>query len=194
MARTELPTSTRYAARALATAAVFLTCLSTQAGTTVYKHIDANGTPYFTDRPPTTVDPEAIEVLSIDPAQPSDTARYQAELNAIRETTDRMAADRREREKHRAELRALQAHANPPQPTYVIDRGYPVYGRRWGGGYWPPLKPRPPVWGPDRPSTLPAYPTSRARASLIGNQQLMRPIGSRSVGRSVAVPYRRGAR
>ncbi len=127
--------------------------------TTVYKTVDARGRVSFSDQPPPAG--AAVEVLdySMPAVMPSalDTAR----LEAMRETTDRMAADRREREAHRAKLRAeartAQAAANPTPiyDGYYGDHYYPYRpvvrrgGRyRPGFGHRPPLKPWPPIAHP----------------------------------------------
>ncbi len=117
---------------------------------TVYKTVDAEGRVSFSDQPPPAGAPVEVLDYRVPAVSPSsiDTAR----LEAIRETTDRMAADRREREAHRARLRAeakaAYAAANPA-PTYddyytpyrtVVRRGGSL---RPGFGH-PPLRPRPP--------------------------------------------------
>ena len=134
--------------------------------TTVYKTVDARGRVSFSDQPPAS--DAAVEVLdySMPTVRPSpmDTAR----LEAMRETTDRMAADRREREAHRAKLRAearaAQAAANPA-PAYD-DYYYPyrTVARRGGvlrpGLGHPPLRPRPPIARPPglKPPLRPGLP------------------------------------
>jgi hypothetical protein len=147
---------------------------------TVYKTVGANGVVTYSDTPPA----EAVEVetLEIDARAPelSDSAHEQ--LEAMRETTDRMVADRQQREKHRAEMRKLQIESE--SRSQVIDYSapagnngiysgyypYPVYRPR-GGGYRPrpghpsvrpPLRPGPPV-----PELRPISPGYDYPASLI---------------------------
>ena len=122
--------------------------------------------------------------MVIDVQDPDDSESTQAQLEAMRETTDRMVADRQQREKHRAEMRKLQAESEP-QPQVVeygapVDNSsiytgyypYPVY--RPGGGYRPrpthpiarpPLRPRPPVYPPRSDIISPGhdYPASLIR-------------------------------
>ncbi len=124
---------------------------------TVYKTVDSKGVVTYSDTPPAEgaeVETLVIDVQAAEPAQGA-----QDQLEAMRETTDRMVADRQQREKHRAEMRKLQSESRPE----VIDSGvpggydgtytgyypynypYPVYrprpghrpGYRPGGGYWP---------------------------------------------------------
>lgn len=121
--------------------------------TTVYKTVDEKGRVSFSDQPPPAGAP--VEVLDYNMPTVTPSAMDTARLEAMRETTDRMAADRREREEHRAKLRAdaraAQAAANPAPayedyyyPYRVVRRGvyYPGIGRP------PHLKPRPPVVRP----------------------------------------------
>ena len=125
---------------------------------TVYKTVDENGVVSYSDTAPA-IEQEA-EVMVIDVPAPQDSESAQQQLEAMRETTDRMVADRQQREKHRAEMRKLQAESEPQVIEYgaPADSGdiytgyypYPVY--RPGGGYRPrpthpiarpPLRPRP---------------------------------------------------
>ncbi|MEM1402546.1 MAG: DUF4124 domain-containing protein [Pseudomonadota bacterium] len=139
---------------------------------TVYKSVEG-GVTSFSDQPPESGDAEAIE-LNVTPV--SEDGLLEQRLAEMRETTDRMAADRREREQHRAELRAQQQAPEPQvvtveQPTLV-------------GGYWPnygrPNRPRPPFrpGRPVKPTPLPAQPVPGWSVMQSGNSQLMRPIVS----------------
>lgn len=142
----------------------------------VYKTVDENGVVSFSDTPP--ADEQEVEVLQIDapPAQaPED---HLEQLNAMRETTDRMAADRREREKHRAELREINARSQQAAEPQVVEYrnttdywpvyGAPVYGHPGRPPYRPGYRPKPehPI---ARPPVRPAAPGG-------SNSQLMRPI------------------
>lgn len=152
--------------------AFFILWTSTSLATTVYKTVDENGVVSFSD---SSTQGEEAEVMHIatPPAQP--TGDQAANLEAMRETTDRMAADRREREKHRAELKELaSAPQNTAAPGY-IDSSSTVSG---GGYYYPPGRP---PWHPGhrpkpeqpivRPPLLPASSVFRG-----ANSQLMRPM------------------
>lgn len=97
---------------------------------TVYKTVDENGRVTYSDQPPG--DGEVVEVLDlqIEPRSAEDVAGDMARIEAMRETTDRMAADRRERESARAQARAeaeaARAAAYQQQyPDYYYDDYYP---------------------------------------------------------------------
>ncbi|MEM9256431.1 MAG: DUF4124 domain-containing protein [Pseudomonadota bacterium] len=149
--------------------------------TTVYKTVDDSGVVTFSDTPPEDDDLILVETLEIDAPPPSSSAEDQQWLEDMRETTDRMAADRRAREKHRAELRQLQAETaalNQPQEPEVIvqDRfvGYPNYfypryfrpkhpHHPHRPGAKPPLRPVQPLAPSTRPLPRNNYPASLVR-------------------------------
>ena len=151
---------------------------------TVYKTVDEQGVTSFSDTPPE--GQAKVEVLNIDVPPPQDPETYKEQLAAMRETTDRMAEDRREREKHRAELRAEKAKE---QPQYSYQQNpYPYY---YGSGYRrvvrPPWRPKPelPIYRPpihpdliniDAPNSQLMRPL--VSSGLGSNQQLMRPLVS----------------
>jgi len=124
---------------------------------TVYKTVDENGVVSYSDTAPA-IEQEA-EVMVIDVPAPQDSESAQEQLEAMRETTDRMVADRQQREKHRAEMRKLQAESEPqvieygaPADSGGIYTGYYPYPVYRPGGYRPrpthpiarpPLRPRP---------------------------------------------------
>lgn len=163
---------------------LLLSCLTAQAQT-VYRSVDETGAVSFSDTPP--VDEQGVEEVYLDVAAPQDPEAYQQGLDDMRETTDRMADDRREREKHRAEMRELAARTaaqsqqqQQQQQQSLVDH----YSSSWayGDGYYnrpgrppwrPGYKPKPeqPIYRPPvhTPSTHP----------LGGNSQLMRPMLSR---------------
>jgi len=145
---------------------------------TVYKTVGENGVVTYSDKPPAAE--VEVETLVIDVQTPELSEPAQQQLEALRETTDRMVADRQQREKHRAEMRKLQVESEPR--TQVIDYAapfgyggiyggyypYPVYrpgsGHRPGGGYRPrPENPiarpplRPPAQLPARGIISPGY-------------------------------------
>jgi hypothetical protein len=147
---------------------------------TVYK-TNEDGVTSFSDTPP--AEGEA-EVFTIATPAPVDDGLLDQRLAAMRETTDRMAADRREREQHRAELRALQTPAPEPpaQPQSIVTT--PVWSQSYWSGYQRPLRPPPPIY-PWRPTPQPlphqpALPSAPPGWSVMqpGNAQLMRPIVS----------------
>ncbi len=144
---------------------------------TVYRRVDEHGTVSFSDTPPAQGELAEPLVLRIPQSQSAD--EYRQNLEDMRETTDRMAADRRAREQHRAELReiearaeaARQAAAQPPVQQhddgwYFSTGGY-YYRPGWRPGYRPhPVHPIAPV---QPPLDLEAW-------SRTHNSQLMRPI------------------
>jgi len=151
---------------------------------TVYKTVDENGVVTFSDTPPAN---EAAEEVQIDVQEGLSPEESAARLDEMRETTDRMAADRREREQHRAKLREMQASTaqssvEPPQqaqsyPDTLYRDYYPVY---------PPYY-RPPHHYPGRPPGYrprPEHPIARPPIRPPGpppgssNSQLMRPLVS----------------
>jgi len=109
-----------------------LHCLPGDAAT-VYKSIDDRGVVTFSDSPP--VDGTFVETVEIDIPVSPDGGQTQPRLEDMRETTDRMAADRMAREKHRAEMRELQAKTEAMQTPqyYPADEYYPAV---YTGGYY----------------------------------------------------------
>lgn len=160
---------------------------------TVYRTVDEAGVVSFSDTPPAGV--EDVETLHINTPDPGQTEEYRQRLEDMRETTDRMAADRREREKHRAEMRRLRAasQAQPDHgdyqypdryyadyPGYYSYRGYRPWrpGRPYRPGY--PLRPDHPN-RPDHPGLRPPLrpePLPQAQINTGSNAQLMRPLVS----------------
>ena len=149
---------------------------------TVYKSVDESGAVSFSDTPPSG-DTEA-ETLEINAPPPSSDPTQQANLEAMRETTDRMAQDRREREKHRAEMREIQARTaanetarNDNQDYY--DDYYPIYTGYNNRRYYNHRPPYRPGFRP-KPEHPIARPPHRPMPRDIGsnNSQLMRPIVS----------------
>ncbi|MEM1110814.1 MAG: DUF4124 domain-containing protein [Pseudomonadota bacterium] len=139
---------------------------------TVYKSVDEQGVTSFSDTPP--AGESSVEVLQIDVPEAQDPEAHKERLASMRETTDRMAEDRREREKHRAELRAAASAENPPtQYVYPEDYTYPSY---YYGGYRrvirPPFRPK-----PEHPIHRPPLRPELLRQSD-PNSQLMRPLVS----------------
>ena len=127
---------------------------------------------------------QEAEELELQVAPPQDPEIYSQRLEDMRETTDRMAEDRRAREKHRAEMRELAARNSAQQQASqatLVDH----YSSAWSTGSYYHTPGRPP-WRPGyRPE--PEHPIYRPPVHiqpvpshpLQGNSQLMRPILSR---------------
>ena len=115
--------------------ALLLLCSTAGLASTVYKTVDENGVVSFSDTLPDGTTP--IEVLQISPSKPQSPKEHFDSLAAMRETTDRMVSDRRERKKLRAELNEIMARTQQyqvsEQPAYTEKvRYYPKYSRH----YW----------------------------------------------------------
>jgi hypothetical protein len=147
--------------------------------TTVYKTVDEHGVVSFSDLPPK--GEVAAEILQITTSQPQSPEEHLARLEAMREATERLASDRREREKHRAELREIRARTEsyqvPEQPDYSRYADYyPLNTRSYN------RRPRPPYRPIHRPK--PEHPIARPPmrpgngGSGSSNAQLMRPLVS----------------
>ena len=163
-------------------AAVLLGWCAPGLAATVYKTTDDSGAVSFSDKPP--ADATAAETIHIDTAPPLAPEESARRLEATRATTERMAADRREREQHRAELRTRRAEAErsvpEPAPTYTIYTPrtypyyYPIYPIRWPGR--PHHRPHTHPGHPDaQPPLRPREPPPGASS----NAQLMRPLVSK---------------
>ncbi len=116
---------------------------------TIYKSIDENGVVSYSDTRPE--DDTVVETLVIDEQSPAATEQAQQRLQDMRETTDRMVADRMAREKHRAGLRQLEAQTSVQQSPQDIPDYYdssPVFTGYYG---YPAQRP----WRPWRPSHHP---------------------------------------
>lgn len=135
--------------------------------TTVYRTVNEQGVVEFSDSPP----PDGVEAkrLEIAPMQPVDPAQARANLEAMRETTDRLAAQRSGREVPRSPIVFLETPAQQPPTTSPgsVTRGTvylpPVYYPVRRPPHAPPYRPHPPL----RPQAVPEWDR---------NSQLMRPI------------------
>tara|TARA_R110002110_G_scaffold330339_1_gene541603 strand:+ start:23536 stop:24069 length:534 start_codon:yes stop_codon:yes gene_type:complete len=138
-----------------------MVCCSYSIGATVYRTVDENGVVSFSDTQPENHAGE-VEQLQIDVTDPQLSDADRQRLEDMRKTTDLMAADRREREQHRAELRqqalATQlaeqaAQEASDQPEYIRyatgNYGYNHHRpyRPWQHWHQPP-KPFPPIAKP----------------------------------------------
>jgi uncharacterized protein DUF4124 len=141
-------------------------CVSAMAAT-VYKTVDEQGVVSFSDVPP--IGDQPVKTMEINASTPAGSEDAQRRLEDMRETTDRMAADRREREKHRAELRKQQAESRARAQAQYPQADYPYYGytgsyrynryprRRPGGGWHRPRPEHPIARPPLRPPLRPGY-------------------------------------
>ena len=106
---------------------IFLLFCLPCAATTIYKSVDAQGRVTYSDQPP--VENTVVDILEYTQTAPTLAADDAARLAEMRETTDRMAADRREREASRARVRQQRVTTQIVQvqqePYY-----YPIYSRR----------------------------------------------------------------
>jgi len=153
-------------------------------GQTVYKSVDEEGNVTFSDSPP--ADAKVTQELRVEAPQPQSAGEQQQALEDMRETTDRMAADRRERERHRAEMKEINARsgvaastgAEPPSSTYddyyQTVPGYTVRSRYYSGPHRPGYRPK-----PEHPIARPPL----QHQGLTNNRQLMRPMVSGNRGR-----------
>lgn len=151
---------------------------------TVYKSINEEGVVSFSDTLPQ--HDTLVETVVIDNRTALPNEQGQKNLQDMRETTDRMIADRMAREKHRAEMRELQAQTEamqgpeyPDYPDYYDSRtvysGYYDYlaRRNWRRpGHVRPEHPivRPPLRPPvdkfppgARPSSVSNFPAPHIR-------------------------------
>lgn len=140
---------------------------------TVYKTVDENGVVSFSDTPPSNL--SSAEVIQIVPALSKSPKEYSAWLEQMRETTDRMVADRHDREEHRAKLREANARTAAYQEPAVAAPQRNVY--------YPshPLVTRPYWKRNHRPNRHPVvHPPMRSARLGTGssNAQLMRPLVS----------------
>lgn len=121
-------------------------------GATVYKSVDSEGKVSFSDTPPAAgTATEVIETRDTHTSPDPDSAER---LQQMRETTDRLRADRLARERERALPPAPAYPDSPPQDDAQLDDEerwllpyYPPYRRWHGGGHRPP--PRPPYAEPE---------------------------------------------
>lgn len=139
--------------------ALSLLCCLPAAAATVYKSVDDSGVVSFSDTPPT--GDVLVETVVIEEQVPLSGDASQQRLEEMRETTDRMVADRMARERHRAELRELNAREYAPAAPQQLDTYYDtpfVYTGFAGDNRYPPRrnwrhphKPQHPVAPPLRP-------------------------------------------
>ncbi len=153
---------------------VLALCSLPALATTVYKSVDESGVVRFSDTPPADQTPvETLEIM-VPQAAVSPTESLQ-QLQQMRETTDRMAAARQEREQHRELRRQRQREAEPAPDRGVQQEELVRYQY-----IYVPVTPRPP-WRPHHFHRPPPHagPPLRSPHIVRGpNSQLMRPIVS----------------
>lgn len=143
---------------------------------TVYRSVDDDGVVVFSDQPPAAGTDADILHIPVSPSQADAAER----LQALRQSNDRLAQARREREAARARAAAPSIRYTAPVGVAADARGplpQPVRAlwpfRFPGTHYAGPLRPRP-APGPVSPAPVPPG----FRVIQPGNQQLMRPIVS----------------
>ena len=149
---------------------------STLFAETVYKSIDDSGVVSFSDSRPMGDIP--VETVVIEEQAPPSSGLAEQRLKDMRETTDRMVADRMAREKHRAELRQLDAQKRAETTSTDLVEYYDTTTRY--SGYYPypvrrnwrrPHRPVHPIARPPGVSPIPYrqpsydYPASLIRKS-----------------------------
>lgn len=135
--------------------AIALLCCNTAMAATIYKSVDANGVVSYSDTKPE--QEVLVETIEIQVQQPQSSDLTEQRLHDMRETTDRMVADRMARERHRAEMRQLDAQTPAEAAAQDIPDYYdsPV---TYGGYYpYPAQRPwlRPPHHRPEHPIVRP---------------------------------------
>jgi hypothetical protein len=163
---------------------LFLQVLPT-AATTVYKSVDERGRVSFSDQPPT--QGTLVEITEYSDPTPTTSALDRERLQAMREATDRMAVDRREREASRLAARRLkleqqaaeipvEAYYDPPYYVGNYSRhyrrvrpGHGLPGVRPPGVRPPGLKPHPlPIRPVSGPAIVSQYPAKLVRRHYTG--------------------------
>jgi len=146
---------------------------------TIYKTVDENGVVQFSDVPPE--NDQAVEVLELryDPATNDSESRQR--LEDMRTTTDRMVADRHQREQHRATLRQLRREkyhratvTDHPEPDVALP--IPIY-RPYPGPWRPPRAYQ--YYRDHKQHRLGQGRSEQFSSIRYRNSQLMRPLVSR---------------
>ncbi|MGD9660469.1 MAG: DUF4124 domain-containing protein [Porticoccaceae bacterium] len=124
--------------------AALIVTLALQAdAATVYKYRNANGAITYSDNPPLHTDD--YEIIELQSQQPGDPEAHRQMLDQMTATSDRLQADRRQREKDRQDSAPSRASPPPyypqtgePQTSYYP--GYPYYHRPYHRNPRPPLR------------------------------------------------------
>ncbi|MFT4614941.1 MAG: hypothetical protein ACI9NT_002093 [Bacteroidia bacterium] len=138
---------------------VALLCPVFAFASTVYRTVDEHGAVYFSDTPP--VGLIRVDTLEINTATPLQSEATEERLQAMRETTDRMVADRMARERHRSEIRKLgsEPDLNRAALASVPTEQDRYYSEPYSYRVYPPLR-RP---NHARPVPLPSNPGMQSR-------------------------------
>jgi hypothetical protein len=167
-----IPRSAAAAAAGVCLGLVVLVFAVPTPAATVYKTVGADGVVTYSDTPP--AEEVEVETLVIDVQAPELSESAHEQLEAMRETTDRMVADRQQREKHRAEMRKLQIESE--SGTQVIDYTAPASDNGIYSGYYPYRVYRPhggyrpgPVHPIARPPLRPVAPVPEPRSISPGH-------------------------
>ncbi len=167
--------------RLIATVLLFsAACAAADAPRVIYRSTDDSGAVSFSDRAPD--DDRQVQLLHLDVPPAGSAEEHRRRMQDISASADRMAEERRARERHRAELRELAARTAareqaPPQPQYGQAPYYvaaPRYHRPWRPPGHPGL--RPPARPQPLPPTAPYAGSTALRADNAYNGQLMRPM------------------
>lgn len=135
--------------------ALSLLCGIPALAATVYKTVDDNGVASFSDTPP--AEDVVVETVIIEAPAPLSTELTQQRLDDMRETTDRIVADRMAREKHRAELRSIELQRNAQSTAQETGEYYDETTVYTGYGPYPVRR----IWRrPNHPSH-PGHPIAR---------------------------------
>ncbi|MCK9504412.1 MAG: DUF4124 domain-containing protein [Porticoccaceae bacterium] len=143
--------------------AILALALALQASAaTVYKYRDENGAITYSDSPPTHTDD--YEIIEIQSSEPSDPQAHQQMLEQMAKTSDRLQADRRQREEDRQKTAQSRSSAPPyypataqPEPDYYP--GYPFLRRNYHRTSRPPYR-------NERETVRPDNPLDRVRTPL----------------------------
>lgn len=145
-------------------ATLTLLCCIEASASTVYRTVDDKGTVSFSDTPPDEDVP--VETLQIQAPPPQDSEEARQRLEDMRETTDRMVADRQAREKHRAEIRQIQARTSALQSPGQSDPStdyVSTSSEYWGSHRYPARRPWRPIYRPHPKHPIARPPATRPR-------------------------------
>ena len=167
----------------LAVHTLLLLAAMDSSATTVYKSVDAEGRVTFSDQPPPAA--ELVDVYEYREPPPNRSALDVERIEAMREVTERMAADRREREASRAGARTVSRYAQSApdgasgfyRHDYRDDDYAPgFYGGHPAAIYYRPLRKRRP--GVHPPVARPPIARPPAERPPLGRPPLGRPADS----------------
>ncbi|RLA56183.1 MAG: DUF4124 domain-containing protein [Gammaproteobacteria bacterium] len=146
----------KYIIAIVQTGLLTLLCCTYGQAATVYKTVDEDGVVSFSDAKPVSDGPVETLKINAQEASPGSAEQEEQRMKDMRETTDRMAADRMAREKQRDELRQQQPQPAPPQSDYSDYMGYSSGSSGYNGYYGYPVR-RPVL----RPGPKPEHPIAR---------------------------------